>query len=102
ERAPGPSQPGLDVVVDDDDAERRVSDDHGRQAESDAERVEHGAERGVERDAGDDAGQRYRQDHQETHGVLAEEVVTLYCERGHGAEHDRYRGGPEPRLDARP
>ena len=52
ERARHPPQAGDHVVVDDDDAEGGVADDHGEQAQVDAEDLREGV---AERDAGDDA-----------------------------------------------
>ena len=53
------AQAGDDVVVDDDDAEGGVADDHREEAEVDAEDLGEGV---AERDAGDDARQGDRQD----------------------------------------
>ncbi len=55
---PHTTQPRERVVVDDDDAERRVTD-HDRQ---EGQAAEVAGEHVVERDTGDDAGQRDRQD----------------------------------------
>ena len=85
------AQPGDDVVVDDDDAEGGVADDHREQAEVDPE---HLGERVAERDAGDDPGQRDRQDDQERDRLAAEEAVARDRQRGQRAEHQRDRRSP--------
>ena len=73
ERGRRPPQPRDHVVVDDDDAERGVADDHRQQREVDVQRLR---ERRVQRHAGDDARQRDRQDDQERDRLAAEEVVS--------------------------
>ena len=89
ERARDAPQAGDHVVVDDDDAEGGVGDDHGEQAEVDPEHLGEGA---AERDPGDDARQRDRQDDQERDGLAAEEPVAGDGERRERAEHERDRG----------
>ena len=95
ERAGDPSQAGDDVVVDDDDAEGGVADDHGQQAEADPPDLGEGV---AERDAGDDPGQGDRQDDQEGDRLAAEEAVAGDGDRGQRAEDqgDRRRRQPRP------
>src|SRR5690348_2565165 len=70
ERARRAPQPGEDVVVDEDDAERRVPDDDRPHREPEAcEDVER-----VQRHARDDPGERDRQDEQERDRLAAEEA----------------------------
>ena len=87
------TQPGDDVVVRDDHAERGVSDDERVESETDPEveqaEVDPAVERVLQGDAGDDAGQRDGQDHQERDGVPAEELEALHGEGPHCAQHER-------------
>ena len=64
-----------DVVVDDDDAERRVARDDRPEAGIDARALD----RGEQRDAGDDAGQRDRQHEQHRDAFLAAETCCAPC-----------------------
>ena len=81
------AQPGEDVVVDDDDAERRVGDDQREQAERDTRLVE----ASIQRDAGHDAGQRDRQHDQERDRAASEELEAVHGE-----------ASPSCRAQARP
>ena len=90
-RARQPPQPGDDVVVGDDDAERGVADDDREQPEVDAE----GDERRPQRDAGHDARQGDRQDQEERDGLLPEERVALDGRaRASVPEHEGDRRSP--------
>src|SRR5579864_5575990 len=94
-RAP---QPREHVVVDDHDAEGRVTDDDRPQRQVDVARDESR----VERDAGDDARERDREHEEERHGLTAEEAEAVHSERRGGAEHERDTGGDEPDPDGQP
>ena len=96
ERARDPAQPRDDVVVDDDDAEGGVADDHGEEAEVDAEDLREGV---AERDAGDDAGQGDRQDDEERDRLAAEEPIARDGERGERAEQSAIAVATEADLD---
>ena len=89
-------QAGDDVVVDDDDAEGRVADDHREEAEADAEHLGEGV---VEGDAGDDPRQRDRQDDEEGDRLAAEEAVAADGERGEGAEQSAIAVAASADLD---
>src|SRR5438105_3748595 len=98
ERARHAAQARDHVVVDDDHAERRVSDHDCQQPE-----VEPPVrEVRVERHAGDDSGQRDREDEQERDRLAPEEAEPVHPERRHRAEHERGRRRERRRLQREP
>ncbi len=78
-----------DVVVDDDEAERRVTRDDGPEAGLEPDRA-HAREQG---EAGEDAGQRDRQHEQQRDRLLAAERATGERKCRQRAENDRQQRG---------
>jgi len=100
----GAAQPGDDVVVGEDDAERGVGDDERVEAETDAElerpEIDRARERVLQGDAGDDPRQGDREDEQERVGVAPEEAEALHREGGERAEDEGDRR-PARRVERR-
>src|SRR5581483_9008968 len=83
------AEAGDGVIVDDHDAEGRVTEDDRPEREGDAGEVEGGAQR----DAGDDAGERNRQHEEKRDRLAAEKARPRQRRRGERAEDQRDDSG---------